>query len=135
MSQVHWQRGLIVSSVLVAISAVVFYVLTLLGENLNVYLSASTFHEKDWPRSYEMKVGGLVKEGSLEWLDERSLKGRFVITDGQSDVVVYFQGLLPSLFKEGKGIIARGHSENHELHADLLLAKHDESYRPPAGAG
>ena len=81
-----------------------------------------------------MKVGGIVKQGSLAWQDQATLKGKFTLTDGKNDVVVHFQGLLPTLFKEGKGIIAQGHSENGELMADLLLAKHDETYRPPTGA-
>jgi cytochrome c-type biogenesis protein CcmE len=75
-----------------------------------------------------VQEGSLVKSGS-------DLNVRFVVTDFAHNVPVTYTGLLPDLFKEGKGVVAQGKlGEDGVFHADQVLAKHDENYMPPEAA-
>ena len=74
-----------------------------------------------------IRLGGLVKTGSVE-ID--GLKSTFVVTDGDADIAVSFDGALPSLFREGQGVVAEGRISNGLLTASNVLAKHDETYMP-----
>ena len=81
------------------------------------------------PQSGQFRLGGLVKAGSVKRLD---LAVEFVVTDTNQEVPVRYEGLLPDLFKEGKGVVAQGHLEAEKLFvASEVLAKHDENYMPP----
>lgn len=76
-----------------------------------------------------MRIGGLVKPGSLERGD--NLRIRFAVTDGNHDVSVRYQGIVPDLFREGQGVVAEGKLEPDGVFvADTVLAKHDERYMP-----
>jgi cytochrome c-type biogenesis protein CcmE len=76
-----------------------------------------------------VRLGGMVKIGSLERDD--NLQIRFEVTDGNKDIPVSFQGIVPDLFREGQGVVAEGHVEPGGLFkADTVLAKHDENYMP-----
>lgn len=77
-----------------------------------------------------MRIGGLVKAGSLEHEGE---KHEFIVTDGVNDLAVSYRGVLPDLFREGQGIVAEGRYDAHEKEfiAKEVLAKHDENYMPP----
>ena len=76
-----------------------------------------------------IRIGGLVKPGSLERGD--NLRVRFAVTDGNNDVTVRYQGIVPDLFREGQGVVAEGKLEaDGVLAADTVLAKHDERYMP-----
>lgn len=83
------------------------------------------------PRNDEViRVGGLVKEGSLKDLGEGNYE--FVITDMESDLMVTYSGILPALFREKQGVVARGKMDvDNSFKADEILAKHDEKYMPP----
>ena len=74
-----------------------------------------------------IRLGGLVKRGSVE-ID--GLRSTFVVTDGDADIAVSFDGALPSLFREGQGVVAEGRISNGLLTASNVLAKHDETYMP-----
>lgn len=75
------------------------------------------------------RLGGLVKKGSVKHFDGLAME--FVLTDLKNEVVVEYQGLLPDLFREGQGIVAQGKMlPSGHFHADEVLAKHDENYRP-----
>jgi cytochrome c-type biogenesis protein CcmE len=77
------------------------------------------------------RLGGLVKKGSVE-KRARDLSIRFIVTDGADDVTVEYKGLLPDLFREGQGVVAKGAFDNRPVFiASELLAKHDENYMPP----
>lgn len=77
------------------------------------------------------RVGGMVREGSLQKSPD-SLRSGFVMTDYGADVAVVYTGILPDLFKEGQGAVARGRlGEDGVFYAEQVLAKHDESYMPP----
>lgn len=74
-----------------------------------------------------IRLGGLVKTGSLS-ID--GLKSRFTVTDGEAEIAVSFDGALPSLFREGQGVVAEGRITSGTLTASNVLAKHDETYMP-----
>jgi cytochrome c-type biogenesis protein CcmE len=85
--------------------------------------------EKHPAAGTRIRIGGLVKPGSLERGD--SLRIRFAVTDGNNDVTVRYQGIVPDLFREGQGVVAEGKIEGGGvLIADTVLAKHDERYMP-----
>jgi cytochrome c-type biogenesis protein CcmE len=85
--------------------------------------------EKHVKPGMRIRIGGLVKEGSVQRGD--SLAVRFEVTDGRSTIPVAYQGLLPDLFREGQGIVAEGALDlSGTLRADSVLAKHDETYMP-----
>lgn len=75
-----------------------------------------------------LRLGGLVREGS--WLRAGS-GNRFVVTDGGAEIAVYYEGLLPDLFREGQGVVVEGHRDDRNVvQATGVLAKHDENYMP-----
>jgi cytochrome c-type biogenesis protein CcmE len=77
------------------------------------------------------RLGGMVEEGSLK-RESGSMEVRFIVTDFQKDVTVSYSGVLPDLFREGQGVIARGKLGNGGVFvAQEVLAKHDENYMPP----
>jgi cytochrome c-type biogenesis protein CcmE len=85
--------------------------------------------EKAPPPGARLRLGGLVKEGSLQ--RENDGKIRFTVTDLKQDVAVTYVGLLPDLFREGQGVVAEGtFGADHVFRADSVLAKHDERYMP-----
>ena len=80
-----------------------------------------------------LRLGGLVKQDSVDILDEKERVLVFTVTDFENDLVVHYQGFLPDLFREGQGVVAEGTYDQttHVFNASKILAKHDESYRPP----
>ena len=78
-----------------------------------------------------IRIGGLVKDGSLQRTDG-TLEIRFLVTDKVNDIPVQYSGILPDLFREGQGIVARGKMDTDGVFvAEEILAKHDENYMPP----
>jgi len=105
------------------------FVLSSFRENLVFFYSPSDLAIKNLDISKTIRVGGLVKAGSLEHSDGDKI--RFIISDGASDLRVSYSGLLPNLFREGQGCIAEGKiNANGEFIAEKILAKHDEKYMP-----
>ena len=83
------------------------------------------------PRERSFRIGGLVEEGSLQ-REAQGLTVRFAVTDRAQKIPVTYTGLLPDLFKEGKGVVAQGKlGPDGVFQADQVLAKHDENYMPP----
>lgn len=76
-----------------------------------------------------IRLGGMVREGSLERVDGTSVN--FIVADGAASVPVSYRGILPDLFREGSGMVAEGRMINGVFVADMILAKHDERYMPP----
>jgi cytochrome c-type biogenesis protein CcmE len=125
---------------------IAFIVAGLAGLGLAAYLAASAFRNnlvfffsptqvaaKEAPVDRTFRVGGLVQEGSLK---RDGLNVQFTVTDTAYNVPVVYNGILPDLFKEGRGCVAQGKiSADGVFHAEQVLAKHDENYMPPeAGA-
>ena len=77
----------------------------------------------------EIRVGGLVKPGSIKQLAPDSIE--FTVTDLKKDLIIYYKGIAPILFRENQGIVAQGRMHNNVFIARQLLTKHDENYKPP----
>ena len=104
-------------------------VLNALSDSIVFFNSPTDVVEKHIAAGSRIRIGGLVKPGSLQRGD--NLRVRFDVTDGKSDVGVTYQGIVPDLFREGQGVVAEGTLEpGGTLVADTVLAKHDERYMP-----
>lgn len=102
-----------------------------LQQNLLYFQSPSQVAGQTMPPGRDFRLGGLVKAGSVA-RNSDSLSVRFLVTDGKAEIPVEFEGILPDLFREGKGVIAIGAlDEAGMFHAHDVLAKHDENYMPP----
>jgi cytochrome c-type biogenesis protein CcmE len=102
-----------------------------LRQNMLFFVSPSDLAAQDIPVGRSIRLGGLVMPGSVS-RGEDGLAVQFVVTDGPASVPVSFDGILPDLFQEGQGVIARGaFDENQHFQATEVLAKHDENYMPP----
>ena len=99
--------------------------------NLVFFYSPSEVVAKAAPVNKTFRIGGLVESGTLQ-RDNDGLTVRFTVTDTAKSIPVVYKGILPDLFKEGKGCVAQGRiGEDGVFHADQVLAKHDENYMPP----
>lgn len=109
-------------------------VLNAFQSNLVFFFSPSQVIAKEAPIGRTFRVGGLVQEGSIK-READGLTVQFTITDTAESVPVVYKGILPDLFKEGKGCVAQGQvGEDGVFYADQVLAKHDENYMPPEAA-
>jgi len=99
--------------------------------NLVFFFSPSQVAAKEAPMGRTFRVGGLVEANSIK-RDNDGLTVRFTVTDTAQSIPVVYKGILPDLFKEGKGCVAQGKVGNDGVfYADQVLAKHDENYMPP----
>ena len=104
-------------------------VLGALRDSIVFFNSPTDVAEKSIPPGTRMRIGGLVKPGSLQRGD--NLQVSFAMTDGKTDISVRYQGIVPDLFREGQGVVAEGKLESGRVFAaDTVLAKHDERYMP-----
>ncbi|MGQ0598017.1 cytochrome c maturation protein CcmE [Aquabacterium sp.] len=109
-------------------------VLSAFQKNLVFFFTPSQIQSGQAPAQRSFRVGGMVEQGSLQRLPD-GISYRFVVTDMAQRVTVHYKGLLPDLFKEGKGVVAQGKlAADHSFVADEVLAKHDENYMPPEAA-
>lgn len=109
-------------------------VLRALDANVMFFYSPSQVRAGEVPEGAAFRIGGLVEEGSLQRSAD-GLQVEFVVTDQAQRVPVRYQGLLPDLFKEGKGVVASGRLQGDGVFAATeVLAKHDENYMPPEAA-
>jgi cytochrome c-type biogenesis protein CcmE len=124
------QRRLsLIGAALGVLALAVALILGALKDSIVFFNSPTDVVEKQVKPGTRIRIGGLVKEGSV-WRGE-SLAVRFEVTDGRSTVAVAYQGLLPDLFREGQGVVAEGTLDSTgTFRADSVLAKHDETYMP-----
>ncbi|MFM2035266.1 MAG: Cytochrome c-type biosis protein CcmE [Pseudomonadota bacterium] len=123
------QRLLGIGLGLLLLAGAVYFVLNAFQSNLVFFFTPSQVAAGEAPKEGGFRVGGLVKVGSVQRQD---LVVEFVVTDTQREVPVRYVGVLPDLFKEGKGVVAQGRLEGGRLFvASEVLAKHDENYMPP----
>ena len=125
------KRLAIAGGVLVAVGAVAALVLNAFQSNLVFFYSPSQIAAQEAPVNRTFRLGGLVKEGSVQ---RDGVRVNFVVTDTAQTVPVRYEGILPDLFKEGKGVVAQGQLRDGVFVAREVLAKHDENYMPPEAA-
>ena len=119
-----------VSFLLVILGFVLYLFVKTFNENLLYYRSPTQLVEGNFPENYIFRIGGMVEEGSLLRVSGTS-KVSFNVTDFKNKVLVKYNGILPDLFREGQGVVIRGHLEKDFFVAEEVLAKHDETYMPP----
>ena len=118
-------------SVLVVLAAlVIFVILRSLEENVVYFFSPTEIYNKaNISFDKKIRIGGLVKKNSVS---KKDTSINFIITDLKKEIVVSYNGIVPNLFSEGKGVVAEGKLKDKKYFiADKILAKHDENYMPP----
>ncbi|MBP9712623.1 MAG: cytochrome c maturation protein CcmE [Sterolibacterium sp.] len=119
---------------LVTLGIAAYFVLNALNSNIALFYTPTQVAAGEAPKDRVFRIGGLVKEGSLQRHD---MTVRFIVTDTDKEIPVAYTGILPDLFKEGKGVVAQGKLGTDgafEFTATEVLAKHDENYMPPEAA-
>ncbi len=128
------KRLLLIFAGLVVLGAVVALVLNAFQSNLVFFFSPTQVAAGEAPKGKPFRIGGMVKEGSIQ-READGVTLRFAITDTERDIAVKYKGILPDLFKEGKGAVVQGRiGEDGIFVAKEVLAKHDENYMPPEAA-
>jgi cytochrome c-type biogenesis protein CcmE len=123
------RRLVLISSALAVLGLAVGLVLVALRDNIVFFYGPSELAQKAPRAGQRLRIGGLVKQGSLVHEGGRTV--RFAVTDTKQEVEVTYTGLLPDLFREGQGVVAEGTlGQDNILLADSILAKHDERYMP-----
>lgn len=131
MTPTRKRRLILISLVIMGVAVATAIFLTAFKDNIMFFKSPTEISQNDFPVNRSFRLGGMVKEGSLQRL-ENSLKVQFEVTDYGADVQVEYEGILPDLFREGQGVVAIGRMQNKHLFvAEEVLAKHDENYMPP----
>ena len=123
-------RILFLLLLLLSTSAIIFFVLKSLEDNIVYFFSPTEIYNKsNISLNKKIRIGGLVKKDSIR-RDQVSLI--FIVTDLKNEIIVSYNGLIPNLFSEEKGVVAEGKLKDKKYFvADKILAKHDENYMPP----
>ena len=131
MHPLRKQRLYVVLSILFGTAMAAFLVFKGLSENINLFYSPSDLKKEKISVDNQIRVGGMVKKDSIN-KETNSLRITFVITDFEEDLLITYEGILPDLFSEEAGIVAKGKiNEEGIFIANEVLAKHDENYMPP----
>ncbi len=125
------KRLAIAAGVVLVVGAAAALVLQAFQSNLVFFYSPSQIFSKEAPSGRTFRLGGLVVAGSVK---RDGVNVNFQVTDTAQTVPVRFSGILPDLFKEGKGVVAQGQLKDGVFEAKEVLAKHDENYMPPEAA-
>ena len=130
LSKKDKSRMIFLILLLLSASVIIFFILKSLEENVVYFFSPTEIYDKpNISLNTKIRIGGLVKENSLS-KNKKSIK--FIITDLKNEIIVSYNGSIPHLFSEGKGVIAEGQLKDKKYFvADKILAKHDENYMPP----
>ena len=122
-------RFLFISLILITLILTVFLVLKSLEENVVYFQSPSEIKTLTELDKSKIRVGGMVKKNSIK-INDKIIN--FVITDFKNEIIVRYDGLVPNLFQEEKGVVAEGFLDGKNFfRASKILAKHDENYMPP----
>ncbi|MBK1726267.1 cytochrome c maturation protein CcmE [Halorhodospira neutriphila] len=133
MKQRH-KRLTLVLGILAGASVATALVLNAFSENLTFFITPSEVQAKSELPDRHFRIGGIVKEGSIERQGE-STQVVFKVTDLEADVPVRFDGVLPDLFQEGEGVVVEGHlGPGGVFEADNVMARHDADYMPEEAA-
>ena len=130
MTPTRKRRLLAFSAIFVGVCIAAVIAFYSLQQNLLYFQSPSEVAELSMPEGRQFRLGGLVQTGSVV-REQDGLAVQFTVTDGLEDMRVRYVGILPDLFKEGQGVIARGAlDDSGKFQATEVLAKHDENYMP-----
>jgi cytochrome c-type biogenesis protein CcmE len=123
------RRLILIGSSLGVLAIAAALVLSALKDSIVFFNSPTDVVEKHLAPGTRIRIGGLVKPGTLQ--RGADLRIKFEVTDGNKDIPVRYQGIVPDLFREGQGVVAEGKIEPGGVFvADTVLAKHDERYMP-----
>ena len=128
------KRIYLISLFFITIATSIYLILWALRDNIVFFYSPTEIQQKisikEVNEMSKLRLGGMVKESSIKQLNDGSIN--FIITDFNKEMIVFYKGIIPDLFKEEQGVIAEG-SVNKEgmFIANSILAKHDENYMPP----
>jgi cytochrome c-type biogenesis protein CcmE len=121
------KRLFVITAIASLLGIAAMLVLGALRDNIVFFYTPSEISQSDRESGRQLRLGGLVKDGSVE-ID--GMQSVFIVTDGSADIIVRYNNALPSLFREGQGVVAEGQIENGIFMAQNVLAKHDENYMP-----
>lgn len=124
------RRLLWIAAIALAVSGTAYGVIRAFNDNMVFFYTPTQLLAGEAPAGRSLRIGGMVESGSIE-REAGTLTIRFRITDQGQSVPVTYTGVLPDLFKEGKGAVAQGELTNGVFVASEILAKHDENYMPP----
>ena len=128
------RRAAWIGAGLAALGLATFLVLNAFQSNLVFFFSPSQIAAGEAPKDRAFRVGGMVQTGSVKRQGD-GLTVEFIVTDTAKSIPVTYKGILPDLFREGKGVVAQGRlGADGVFRADEVLAKHDENYMPPEAA-
>jgi cytochrome c-type biogenesis protein CcmE len=128
------RRFVIIGAGMAGLAIAAALVLNAFRSNLVFFYSPSQVAQGEAPKDRAFRIGGLVQPGSLK-RESDGLTVHFQVTDTAQTIPVVYKGILPDLFKEGKGVVTQGRiGQDGSFVADQVLAKHDENYMPPEAA-
>ncbi len=125
------KRLAVAGGLVVAVAAAAALVLNAFQSNLVFFYSPSQVAAHEAPQGHTFRIGGMVRQGTLK---RDGIRADFIVTDTAREIPVRYEGILPDLFKEGKGVVAQGQLKDGIFVAREVLAKHDENYMPPEAA-
>jgi cytochrome c-type biogenesis protein CcmE len=125
------KRMVLVAFGILGVGVAAYMAIGALQSNIAYFFSPSQVQAGEAPKNHVFRIGGLVEKGSLQRLED-GLNLNFTVTDNAKSVTIAYQGILPDLFSEGQGVVAKGKlGEDGVFYAEEVLAKHDEAYMPP----
>ncbi len=125
------KRMILVAILLAGMAITTVLLISAFKQNLLYFYTPTQIANGEASIDKSIRIGGLVKDGSLQ-RKEGTLEINFLVTDKVNEFPVTYSGILPDLFREGQGIVARGKINSQGVFvADEILAKHDENYMPP----
>ncbi len=128
------KRFALVGAGLVVLGIAAWLILSAFQKNLVFFFTPTQVYAGEAPHGHSFRVGGMVEKGSLVHQPD-GLTWTFIVTDMSKTIPVSYRGILPDLFKEGKGVVAEGKlGDGNVFVAEQVLAKHDENYMPPDAA-
>lgn len=123
------QRALFILAGVAVLSVAAAFVLNAFQDNMVFFFTPSQIEKGEAPKGRAFRVGGMLKTGTVK---KDGIVTEFVVTDTAKEVTVTYSGILPDLFREGKGVVAQGKLNDKGIFvATEVLAKHDENYMPP----
>ena len=129
-SPVRRRRLLWIAAIALAVSGTAYGVIRAFNDNMVFFYTPTQLLAGEAPAERSLRIGGMVEAGSIE-REPGTLEIRFRITDEAKSIPVTYTGVVPDLFREGKGAVAQGEMRDGVFVASEILAKHDENYMPP----